>query len=105
MSYTAENYEDVEQLAPGMHFMRNALDCDNLGVTVIEADAGWEGKEHDHADEGEEEVYVLLDGSGRMTIEDEEVSLDAGDAVRVDPDASRRLAFDEESTMVIAGAP
>jgi quercetin dioxygenase-like cupin family protein len=105
MSYTAKNYEDVEQLAPGMHFMRNALDCDNLGVTVIEADAGWEGKEHDHADEGEEEVYILLDGSGRMTIEDEEVSLDAGDAVRVDPDASRRLAFDEESTMVIAGAP
>jgi len=105
MSYTQKHYRDADELAPGMHFLRDELDCEQLGLTVVEADEQWEGKEHDHADEGEEEVYVLLDGSGRMTIEDEEVSLDAGDAVRVDPDASRRLAFDEESTMVIAGAP
>ena len=105
MAYTKENYEDVEPLAPGMHFLRNDLDCDTLGLTVLDAGTGWKGKEHDHAGDGQEEVYFLVDGSGTIDIEDETVSLDPGDAIRVDPDATRQLSFDEESTMVIVGAP
>jgi len=105
MSYTRTNYENVEPRAPGMHFLRDALDCEQLGVTVLDADPGWEGMDHDHADDDHEEVYVLLEGSGRMTVENEEIDLDAGDAIRVASDAARELSFDEESTMVIAGAP
>jgi mannose-6-phosphate isomerase-like protein (cupin superfamily) len=105
MSYTSENYTDVEPRAPGMHFLRDALDCDNLGLTVVEADPGWEGMEHDHGEESHEEVYLLVDGDGEITVDGESVSLTPGDAVRVDPGASRQLRFNEESTMVIAGAP
>ena len=104
MSYDTATYEEVEPLAPGMHFLRNELDSDNLGLTVLEADPGWEGKEHDHAEDGQEEIYLLMDGSGTLTIDDETVQLAPGDAVRVDPGSTRRLTFDEESTMVIAGA-
>lgn len=104
MSHDAVNYEDVEPKAPGMYFLREALDCEELGVTVVEADAGWEGMEHAH--DGQEEVYVLLDGAAELTIEDETVSLAPGDAVRVDPADSRTLVFHEDdSRMVIAGAP
>ena len=105
MSYTKTNYEDVEPRAPGMHFLRDALDCENQGVTVIDAGAGWEGMEHDHADQDHEEVYVLLSGGGTLTVEDEAVKLEPGDAVRVAPEASRMLTFDEDSTMVAVGAP
>jgi mannose-6-phosphate isomerase-like protein (cupin superfamily) len=105
MSYDRERYDDVEPRAPGMHFLRDALDCEKLGVTVLEAGEGWDGMEHDHAEQDHEEVYVLLDGSGTLTVDGEAVPLDPGHAVRVDPGASRHLAFDEESTMVIAGAP
>jgi quercetin dioxygenase-like cupin family protein len=105
MSYTATQYQDVEPAAPGMHFLRDALDCENLGLTVVEGTDGWEGKEHEHADQDHEEVYLLLDGSGQLTVEGEDIELEPGTSVRVDPDASRRLAFHEESTMVIAGAP
>lgn len=105
MSYTATQYEDVEPKAPGMHFLRDALGCDNLGVTVLDAGEGWEGKEHNHGDDSQEEVYLLLDGSGRLTVEGEEIELEPGTGVRVDPEDSRHLAFDEDSTMVIAGAP
>lgn len=105
MSYTATQYEDVEPAAPGMHFLRDALDCDNLGVTVLEAQEGWQGKEHEHADENHEEVYILLDGAGQLTVDGEEITLEPGTSVRVDPGASRELTFDEESRMVIAGAP
>lgn len=104
MSHDSVTYDDVEPLAPGMHFLRDELDCENLGVTVLEASEGWEGKEHDHAEDGQEEVYLLVDGSGELTVDGETLSLEPGRAVRVDPESTRRLAFDEESTMVIAGA-
>lgn len=105
MAYTKENYEDVEPLAPGMYFLRNDLDCENLGVTVLDVGAGWNGKTHDHADDRQEEVYLLLDGSGTLNVEGEEIPLEPGDAVRVEPDATRQLSFAEKSTMVIVGAP
>ena len=105
VGYTKENYGDVEPRAPGMHFLRDALDCDNLGITVVEGGEEWTGLEHDHDDEGQEEVYLLLEGTGTITVDGEDVSLEAGDAVRVSPDSTREYAFDERSTMVVAGAP
>lgn len=105
MAYTHVHYDEVEPKAPGMHFLRDALDCTELGFTVLEAGAGWEGKPHDHGEQGHEEVYLLVEGSGTLTVEDESLALSAGEAVRVDADATRELTFDEQSLMVIAGAP
>jgi len=105
MSYTQQHYSNVDELAPGMHVLRDELDCQNLGITVVDVDDTWEGKQHDHAEEDEEEVYLLMEGSGSLTVDGEKVSLQPGKAVRVDPEATRKLVFTEESTMVIVGAP
>ncbi|WP_144799524.1 cupin domain-containing protein [Halorubrum depositum] len=106
MGYDTTAYDDVEPRAPGMYFLRDALDCEKLGVTVVEADDGWEGMEHDHADADHEEVYVLLHGAATLTVDGEPVELGPGDAVRVDADSTRDLAFSADgSRMVVAGAP
>ncbi|GAB3688833.1 cupin domain-containing protein [Salinarchaeum chitinilyticum] len=105
MAYDTVNYESVEPAAPGMHFLRDALDAENLGVTVLDAEAGWDGMEHDHAEDGQEEVYVLLEGAATVTIEGEEVAMEAGDAVRIDADASRSIEVEEDSQWVLVGAP
>ena len=106
MGYDTTAYDDVEPRAPGMYFLRDALDCERLGVTVVEADDGWEGMEHDHADGDHEEVYVLLRGEATLRIDGDAVKLGPGDTVRVDADSSRKLAFSADgSKMVIAGAP
>jgi len=106
MGYDTTAYDDVEPRAPGMYFLRDALDCEKLGVTVVEADDGWEGMEHDHADADHEEVYVLLHGAATLTVDGDDVELGPGDAVRVDGDSTRDLAFSADgSRMVIAGAP
>lgn len=42
---------------------------------------------------------------GVTVIDDEEVTMEPGDAVRVDPASSRRLHADAASTLVVAGAP
>lgn len=106
MSYTTVNARDVDPVSEGMHFLRDPLDCEGLGVTLVDCPPGWTGKAHDHADGGHEEVYLLIDGEMTIEIDGEAVSLSAGDAVRVAPGATRQLHNgDAESTLVIAGAP
>lgn len=106
MAYTATNYRDVEPVADAMYFLRDPLACERLGVTVIECDQGWTGKEHDHAADDHKEVYLLLDGTATITVDGDEVALEPGNALRVAPDATRQIQNgDTESTFVIAGAP
>ena len=103
---TKVDYRDGDERAPGMFFLRDALDCENLGLTVVEADANWEGMEHDHADEGHEEVYLLARGSATLDVEGTEYELREGEAVRVAPSETRRLrAGDDGAHVVVAGAP
>jgi len=100
------NYRDTEAVAGGMHFLRDPLDCEQLGVTVLEADPGWEGKAHDHADNDHEEVYLLVEGEAEVEVDGDTHELEGGDALRIDPDAERRIRNgDTESRFVLVGAP
>ncbi len=106
MAYDHTSYDDVEPRAPGMYFLRDALGCTELGITVVEADDGWDGLEHDHGEDGQEEIYLLLAGEATLVVDGDALALDAGDAVRVDPESTRTLSFGaDDSRMVIAGAP
>lgn len=103
--YSTVNYEDVAPISDAMHFLRDPLDADNLGLTVIDVDGEWEGKPHDHADGGHEEVYLLFDGAATLTVDGEALDLDPGEAVRVDPASTRQLRIRDGGTVVVAGAP
>ena len=106
MTHTTANYEDVEPTADAMYFLREELGTDHLGFTVLECEPGWEGMVHDHADEGHEEIYFLVDGAATIAVEGDDVNLEPGDAIRLDPDTERQIRIgDTESTLVLAGAP
>ncbi len=106
VSYTRINYEDVDPIGDAMHFMRDPLECSNLGVTIVECEPGWTGKEHNHGSKGHEEVYVLVEGAATVDVDGEPVELEAGDALRIDPDARRQIRNgDRESLFVLVGAP
>jgi len=105
MTHELVDYRDVDSIGGGLHFLRDALDCANLGVSVLDVEAGWSGKPHDHADDGQEEVYVLVEGAATVTVGDETMSMSAGDALRVDPATTRQIDAEEASLFVIAGAP
>jgi quercetin dioxygenase-like cupin family protein len=105
MSYTRTDYRDVDPVGGGLHLLRDALDCTELGVSVLDVDEGWSGKAHDHGDDGQEEVYVLLEGAATATVGDETVTLEAGDALRVDPGVTRHVDATDDCLFVIAGAP
>ena len=106
MSYTKVDYEDVESVGDGLHFLRAPLNCDQLGVSVLDCEPGWSGRPHDHTDDHQEEVYVLVAGTVTMTVDGDDISLAAGEAIRVAADSERQIHNgDEPSQLVIAGAP
>jgi len=106
MSHTLVNYEDVEPVSDGLHFLRDPLDAEQVGLSVLECDPGWTGMAHDHADDDHEEVYYLVEGEATVVVEGEAVGMEPGDALRISPDATREIENgDVESTFVLVGAP
>lgn len=104
--YNTIAYDEVDPVSDGLHFLRDPLECEQLGISVLECPPGWTGMEHDHAADGQEEVYLLVEGEATVIVEGEEVNLDAGEALRLDPGATRQIENgDAESTFVLAGAP
>jgi mannose-6-phosphate isomerase-like protein (cupin superfamily) len=58
--------------------------------------------EHDHSDDGQEEVYLVLRGAAEIEIEGERFQLDPDTMVRVGPGVSRRLRTGTEGARVLA---
>ena len=86
-TYTKLNMEkDVEDSAEkfgmeGMeaHFARRPLGMEQHGVTLFRYGPGVRVP-FGHKHEDQEEVYVLLNGSARMTVEDDVIELEKWDA-------------------------
>lgn len=104
MSYTKANYNEVED-KNSLHFMRDELKTENQGFTVLETEAGWDGMEHNHEDDNQEEIYFLVEGSAELEVEGDAVELEEGDAVRISAEDSRTLRTPEASKLVLVGAP
>jgi quercetin dioxygenase-like cupin family protein len=69
---------------------------DRLGVAgfkinQLDLPAGKEGPEHDHAANGEEEVYAVIGGSGILRVDGEEIELKPGHFVYCPPAARRQM--------------
>ena len=79
-------------LADDMHarFARTALDARTLGVTLFELEPNFRIP-FGHKHEGQEEVYVVVRGSGRIKVDDEIVDVAQWDAIRFDVDAMRNV--------------
>ena len=104
--YTKVNYEDVEKVSEAMHFLRDPLDTQRVGVTVVRCEPGWIGQPHDHAADDHEEVYVLVTGRATVRVEDEEIPMRSGDAISISPAATRQIVNgDAESAFVLVSAP
>jgi mannose-6-phosphate isomerase-like protein (cupin superfamily) len=60
-----------------------------------------------HRHRSQEGIYILLEGVGRIRIDDELLTLDRLDAVLVEPDSVRQVFNDGEATQLwlVIGAP
>jgi len=105
-SYKRVNYRDIEPVSGGMHFLREPLDSERVGVTITRCEPGWNSRPHDHVENGHEEIYVLIEGSATVTIDGEAVDMESGDAIWIPPDVTRQIRNDdEECAFVLISAP
>ena len=88
---------------------RRAVGGKAFGFNYFTLPPGTEGREHDHAADGMEEVYFVVRGSGRMRIDGEEVELRPGTFVRrrwrVDAGAARRRRGPRVRDVLLGEAP
>ena len=108
MGYSKLNVEDVEGAGPGgaFHFVRRELGVLAFGVNWIELRPGAEGHEHDERDSGQEEVNVVVAGSGTYRVDGEETPVRTGDFLRFDAETTRcPIAGPDGMTLVAIGAP
>jgi mannose-6-phosphate isomerase-like protein (cupin superfamily) len=107
-AYTKINFMDIEAQGGAEHnlrFSRKHIDSRDLGVTLRHF-APNHRSDNAHAHKVQEEVYVVVAGSGRMLLDGKVEELKQWDVVRVAPETVRSLeAGPEGLDLVIAGGP
>jgi mannose-6-phosphate isomerase-like protein (cupin superfamily) len=112
--YTLLNLRtDVEDMAPKFqmgegieaHFARTPLELEKSGLSYFKLGPDYRlGFGHIHSEQ--EEIYLVVSGTARVTIDDEELELGALDAVRIPPGVRHSMGAGPEGAELIAfGAP
>jgi mannose-6-phosphate isomerase-like protein (cupin superfamily) len=102
--YTAKRIDEMEAaFGGGMKKARAELGVESFGMQVIDLPANYgDYPEHDHEEDGQEEVYSVMHGSGQIEIEGERIELTPAVLVRVGPGIKRKLYAGPEGLRVLA---
>lgn len=99
-------YSGPDEL-PGLRFrpLRDAAGVSSWGMSVQEFEPHTDSyPEHDHASDGHEEVYLVLQGAVVLSAGGREYVLRRGQLARVPGDVERRLATrDSAATVLVVG--
>ena len=107
MGYSVVSVDDLEPGGPGgvIRFVRRELGVEAFGINWFELPPNAEGREHDETGTGQEEVNIIVRGSGVFRIDGEEVPFQAPAAFRFDPETVRlAVAGPDGLTMIAVGA-
>jgi mannose-6-phosphate isomerase-like protein (cupin superfamily) len=111
--FSLVNLREVEDMAPRFGFApdmearyaRTPLGLKNSGLSLFRLAPGYRVPfGHRHGDQ--EEVYVVVEGTARVRVEDHVVDLAQWDAIRVPPGATRGMEAGDDGAEILAfGAP
>ena len=107
MGYSIVDVAEIEGSGPSgaVRFVRRELGCEAFGLNWFELPPGMEGREHDENETGQEEVNVIVRGSGTYIVDGEQVPVHTGMCLRFDPDVTRQIVAGPEGvTMIGIGA-
>jgi mannose-6-phosphate isomerase-like protein (cupin superfamily) len=112
MSYTIKNLRETEDkaVAAGMgeiqeaHFAASELGAEATGLAYYVIRPGRrQGFAHRH--ENAEEIYIVLEGTGKIKLDDDTVELAALDAIRVAPAVTRAFEAGPDGMELLAFGP
>lgn len=107
--FTKKNLNEIEDSAVKHGFSETQmarfagedLGCQSIGLALEGVKAG-RRQAFGHKHERDEEVYVILKGSGRMRLGDEEIEVRELDAIRVAPGVMRAFEAGDEELQILA---
>jgi uncharacterized cupin superfamily protein len=92
----------------GFKRARAGLGVESFGLSVLDFPPNYTGyPEHDHSEDGQEEVYTALSGTATITIGGEDHTLEPGVFAQVPSGVPRKIVTSESPVRVLAigGAP
>ncbi|MDX6491160.1 MAG: hypothetical protein QOD43_1405 [Gaiellaceae bacterium] len=107
MGYSIVQVEEIDPAGPGgvVRFVRRELGVEAFGINWFELPPNATGNEHDEGETGQEEVNVIIRGSGAYWVDGKEVSVREGTCLRFDPETTRvPVAGPEGMTFIGVGA-
>lgn len=109
--YTVRQVDEMERAFGGVWVRaRASLGASAFGFQITDFPAGFPPEmypKHTHGHDGQEEVYIVLDGEGAMTIDGKTVRMDKDTWIRVGPSVPRHVAPGPNGMrmLVIGGVP
>jgi mannose-6-phosphate isomerase-like protein (cupin superfamily) len=102
--YELRRIDDMEAAFLGTFKRARAeLGVEAFGLQVLDIPPNTDRyPEHDHAEDGQEEVYLVIHGSGEIEIEGERHALDPETMVRVGSGVNRKIWPGENGMRVVA---
>lgn len=96
-----DNSAQAKAAGVDARFARSHIDSEHLGVSHFRYPPNFKPSDgHSHREQ--EEVYVVLSGSGRARLNDDEVDIGPWDVVRVAPSTIRGFAAGPDGLEVLA---
>lgn len=107
--HAVKKIDEMEAIYRGAYKRARAeLGVESFGLQVIDMPPNFDGyPEHDHAKDGQEEVYAVLRGGGEIEIEGERFPLDPDHLAQVASGVTRKVWPGSEGVrlLIIGGIP
>lgn len=107
--YAVKRIDEMEAVFGGAFKRARAeLGVESFGMQIIDMPANYENyPEHDHAEDGQEEVFLALRGNGEIEIDGERFPLDGDHVARVSSGTKRKVwpGPDGIRLLVLGGVP
>ena len=105
---TFKHFDELDNYEGQFLQAAKGLGVTAFGMNVERLPANWDAyPEHAHAEDGQEEVFIVLDGSARLHADEESWELEPGTLARVGAEQVRRIVPGDAGVtlLVIGGTP
>jgi mannose-6-phosphate isomerase-like protein (cupin superfamily) len=107
--YEVKKIDEMEAVFAGAFKRARAkLGVEAFGMQVIDMPPNTDRyPEHDHSEDGQEEVYVAMQGSGEIEIEGKRHPIDPSTMVKVGPGVKRKVWTTDQPLrlLIVGGVP
>lgn len=98
-----ESYDKIESLRGQFLYAGKGVGVTAWGMNVLRLPANWaDYPDHDHTADGQEEVYVVIQGSATLQADGESWQLEPGTIARVGPSQKRKIVPGDKGVTILA---